>query len=44
MVSAVAAVLSASIMMRFGPMLLERSEGLYTKLTGRLSRLRSRRA
>jgi undecaprenyl-diphosphatase len=43
MVSAVAAVLSASIMMRFGPMLLERSEGLYTKLTGRLSRLRSRR-
>jgi undecaprenyl-diphosphatase len=43
-VSAVAAVLSASIMMRFGPMLLERSEGLYTKLTGRLSRLRSRRA
>jgi undecaprenyl-diphosphatase len=44
MVSAVAAVLSASMMMRFGPMLLERSEGLYGRVTGRLARLRSRRA
>jgi undecaprenyl-diphosphatase len=44
MVSAVAAVLSASLMMRFGPMLLERSEGVYGRVTGRLARLRSRRA
>jgi undecaprenyl-diphosphatase len=44
LVSGVAAVLSASIMMRFGPMLLERSDAVYTGLTTRLSRLGSRRA
>lgn len=44
MVSVVAAVLSASVMMRLGPMILERSEALYGGLTGRLARLRSRRA
>lgn len=43
-VSVVAAVLAASLMMRFGPMLLERAEGLSAGLTSRLSRLRSRRA
>jgi undecaprenyl-diphosphatase len=43
-VSVVAAVLSASLMMRFGPTLLERAEGLSAGLTSRLSRLRSGRA
>jgi undecaprenyl-diphosphatase len=43
-VSVVAAVLSASLMMRFGPMLLERAEAISAGLTSRLSRLRSRRA
>jgi undecaprenyl-diphosphatase len=43
LVSGVAAVLSASVMMRFGPMILERSEALYTGLTSRLPGLRSRR-
>jgi undecaprenyl-diphosphatase len=44
MVSVVAAVLSASVMMRLGPMILERSEALYAGLTSRLARLRSGRA
>ena len=44
MVGVVAAVLSASVMMRFGPIILERSESLYVVLTSRLLRLRSRRA
>jgi undecaprenyl-diphosphatase len=43
-VSVVAAVLAASLMMRFGPMLLERAEAISAGLTSRLSRLRSRRA
>lgn len=43
-VSVVAAVVSASVMTRFGPAVLERSEALYDGIKGRLPRARSRDA